>query len=124
VRRLGAAAALLVGVAAAGCGGAGWTGYPFVGTASLDVENDELSLRFIDEIEGFLVEADDSDPFFAWGDVYVQSLRNLDPNENEVFDGMTPGWWDLRIEWSDGYVTELYDVHLDAGDVENVEVMH
>lgn len=121
--RVAAAALVLAGAALAGCGG-GWTGYPFVGYASLDVENDEASTHWIGEIELFLVEEDLSDPFATPGDGYAQSLDNLDPNENEVFTGLTPGWWDVRIEWSDGSVSRVYDLHIDAGERENLEVRH
>ena len=124
LRTLGLAALVASLVATMGCGPGDWQGYPFVGTASLRVTNDESSLRIVDRIYVDLVAPDWDDPFFEWGLDGAYSPYNLEPGEDTDLHDLTPGWWDVRVVWSDGSTTVVRDWQLEPGEFDHLRVYH
>ena len=127
LRATTACAALLAFAAVLpGCGGAGGALVEAVvgGPGTLEVENDELSTTYMNEIQLDLEEVDWDDPWADDGWESAESLHNRDPNEMETFEDLRPGWWRVEVLWGDGAVTVRHDVHVHGWETTNIEVQH
>jgi hypothetical protein len=107
-----------------GCGAGGAFLEVVGGSGALEVENDELSTTYINEIWLDLEEIDWDDPWWDTGWESAESLRNRDPNEMETFHDLRPGWWRVEVVWGDGEITVEHDVHVNGWETTNLEVRH
>jgi hypothetical protein len=115
VRRAGLLAfASLASLAAVGCGGAVWDGFPLASTGAIRVCNRVDSAATIDRA---YLELLSPSAYDEWGYVYGKDFEvvyDVPPGGCDEEDDLAPGLWEVTVHWSNGDV-EFDDVEVTEG---------